>query len=388
MPTVRKRRDGLWGAIVDGPPHPDGRRNQVRIQKRTRAEAQEAMLAIQQERLARQEAARGGPTLGEFMARWATSCLPNLAAKTAVRYQGIIDKYLADDPISAIPVRDLTDQDIRDWEARVRQKPGRSGPTLSTRSLRHVAALLRQVLKAAVEWGETDANPALKVPLPSLRREPEKIKAWRPDEVRRYCTEMASSSAANAGFWLLVTILALTTGLRRGELAGLMWSDIDLEGRTLTIRRTRLDPGTETGPPKTAGSGRTIDLSDHAVACLRDLRSLQEADRSILGTAWADTGFVLVLADGQPPNPDSITRRFRRDCERLGLMYPTIHGLRHTFATTALENNAVHVVSRILGHSDVSTTLSTYAHVLPGDTAQAMENVSDRLFKAAPNGRI
>jgi len=83
-----------------------------------------------------------------------------------------------------------------------------------------------------------------------------------------------------------------------------------------------------------------------------------------------------------------MTRRFRRDCEQLGLMYPTIHGLRHTFATTALENNAAHVVSRILGHSDVSTTLSIYAHVLPGDTAQAMANVSDRLFKTAPNGRI
>ena len=64
----------------------------------------------------------------------------------------------------------------------------------------------------------------------------------------------------------------------------------------------------------------------------------------ILGAAWADTGFVLVLADGQPPNPDSMTRRFRRDCERLGLMCPTIHGLRHAFATTALENNAVHVL--------------------------------------------
>jgi len=218
MPTVRRRRDGLWGVIVDGPPHPNGRRNQVRVQERTRPEAQEAMLAIQQERLASQEASRGGPTLGEFIARWATASLPNLAAKTAVRYQGIIDKYLADDSISAIPVRDLTDQNIRDWQARVRQKPGRRGPTLSTRSLRHVAALLRQVLKAAVEWGETDANPALKVPLPSIRRDPEKIKAWRPDEVRHYCDGMARSSAANAGFWLLVTILALTTGLRRGEL--------------------------------------------------------------------------------------------------------------------------------------------------------------------------
>jgi integrase len=281
MPTVRRRRDGLWGVIVDGPPHPDGRRNQVRVQERTRPEAQEAMLAIQQERLARQEATRGGPTLGEFMTLWATSSLPNLAAKTAVRYQGIIDKYITDDPISAIPVRDLTDQAIRDWQARVRQKPGRRGPTLSTRSLRHIAALLRQVLKAAVEWGETDANPALKVPLPSLRRDPEKIKAWRPDQVRRYCDEMARSSAANAGFWLLVTILAVTTGLRRGELAGLMWPDIDLDGRTLTIRRTRLDPGIATGPPKTAGSGRTIDLSDQAVACLRDLRSLQVEDRSV-----------------------------------------------------------------------------------------------------------
>ena len=388
MPRVKKLPGGHFGAVVDGPPHPDGRRNQVRIQKQTRAEAQAAMLAIQQERLAHQEAAQGGPTLRDFTARWATSYLPNLAEKTAVRYQGIIDKYLVDDAISAIPVRDVADQDIRDWLARVRLRPGRAGPTLSARSIRHIAALLRQILKVAVEWGETASNPALLVPLPSLRRNPEKIRTWRPDDVRRYCDEMARSAAPNAHFWRSVTILALTTGLRRGELAGLMWSDIDLDARTLTVRRTRLYPGTSTGPPKTAGSGRTIDLSDEAVACLRGLRSLQEDDRSVLGTAWVDTGFVLVLADGQPPNPDSITRRFRRDCDRLGLMYPTIHGLRHTFATTALENNALHVVSRILGHSDVATTLSTYAHVLPGDTAEAMENVAERLFKTAPNGKL
>ena len=387
MPKVKRLPDGHWGTVVDGSPHPDGRRNQVRIQRRTKAEAQAAMLEIQQERLAHEESTRGGPTLGEFTVRYATSCLPDLADKTVVRYQGIIDKYLADDPISAIPVRDVVDQDIRDWLARVRQKPGRAGPTLSARSIRHIAALLRRILNIALEWGEIDANPALKVPLPSLRRDPEKIKAWRPDEVRRYCDEMACSPAANARLWLLVTILILLTGLRRGELAGLMWSDIDLDGQKFTIRRTRLYPGTETGPPKTATSGRTIDLSDKATACLRDLRSLQEDDRSVLGTAWADTGFVVVLAHGQPPNPDSITRRFRRDCDRLGLMYPTIHGLRHTFATTALENNALHVVSRIIGHGNVSTTLSTYAHVLPGDTAQAMENVSDRLFKATSNGR-
>ncbi len=282
-------------------------------------------------------------------------------------------------------MRDLTGQNIRDWQDRVRQRPGRRDPTLSSGSLRHIFSLLRRILNIALEWGEIDANPALKVPLPSLRRDPEKIKAWRPDEVRRYCDEMACSPAANARLWLLVTILALLTGLRRGELAGLMWSDIDLDGQKFTIRRTRLYPGTETGPPKSATSGRTIDLSDKATACLRDLRSLQEDDRSVLGTAWADTGFVVVLAHGQPPNPDSITRRFRRDCNRLGLMYPTIHGLRHTFTTTALDDNALHVVSRIIGHKNVSTTLSTYAHVLPGDTAQAMQNVSDRLFKTAPN---
>ena len=388
MPKVKKLSDGRRGTIVDGPPHSDGRRNQRRVRKHTKAEAQEAMLEIQQERLAHRESTRGGPTLGEFTARYTTSCLPGLAPKTAVRNQGIIDKYLTDDPISAIPVRDLTGQNIRDWQDRVRQRPGRPGPTLSTRSLRHIVALLRRILNIALEWGEIDANPALKVPLPSLRRDPEKIKAWRPDEVRRYCDEMACSPAANARLWLLVTILALLTGLRRGELAGLMWSDIDLDSQKFTIRRTRLYPGTETGPPKTATSGRTINLIDKATACLRDLRSLQEADRSVLGTAWADTGFVVVLADGQPPNPDSITRRFRRDCDRFGLMYPTIHGLRHTFATTALENNALHVVSLILGHGNVSTTLSTYAHVLPGDTTQAMENVSDRLFKTPPSGRV
>jgi len=95
--------------------------------------------------------------------------------------------------------------------------------------------------------------------------------------------------------------------------------------------------------------------------------------------------FVLVLPDGRPPSPDSISQRFRRDCERAGVRYVTFHGLRHTFATFALTNKVpLHVVTRLLGHASEAITLSEYAHSLPGSTVDAVEAVADYVFGNDP----
>ena len=215
MPKVKRLPGGHFGAVVDGPPHPDGRRNQVRIQKRTRAEAQAALLAVQQERLARKQAIDRGPTLGEFCDDFAAFHFPQVADKTSVRYRGIIDVHITTDPIAAIRLRDLTPQDVRQWITRLRAKPGRTARTLSPLSVRHCVMLLRLILRTAVKWGQLDSNPASEVDLPTSRRDPTRLRSWQADEAQEFLDAMSTSTAPNALLWRATVGLALTTGIRR-----------------------------------------------------------------------------------------------------------------------------------------------------------------------------
>jgi len=385
MPKPRRLADGRWGCRVDGPPHPDGRRSQVRVVEDTRGEALVRVHGTQGQRLAHATAAKKGPTLEGFATRWMAGHLPNIAGTTARRYRGIVEGHIIGDPIAGIRLGDLTAQDGRDWLARLRSKPGRSTATLSNRSLRHCLALVNQILRAAVAWDEVDANPLVDVERPKVRKDPTKIKCWDRNEVALFRDEMSRSQAPNAGVWLAAVNLTLATGLRRGELAGLIWSDVDLDNKQITVRRSRLGPGLNTTEPKSAASNRTIPLSSRAIGFLADLRTIQDGDRAVLGSGRADTGFVLVLPNGQPPNPDSITQRFRRDCASAGVAHITFHGLRHTFATLALVKGiALHVVSRCLGHSSEAITLAQYAHMLPGATVEAMQVAADFIFGGDP----
>ena len=126
-------------------------------------------------------------------------------------------------------------------------------------------------------------------------------------------------------------------------------------------------------------------LSPGAGICLASLKAIQTDDQAVLGSGWTDTGFVLVLPHGMPPSPDSITQRFRRDCERAGVRYVTFHGLRHTFATFALAKKIpLHDVTRLLGHASKAFTLAVYAHVLPTATVDAVAAVADYVFGNDP----
>jgi len=385
MPNPRRLPNGSWGCRVDGPLHPNGQRNQIRVVEDTRAEALARVHEIEGQRLTHARVAKRGPTLLDFGTSWLDDHLPNVAETTARRYQGIVDNHIAGDPIASIRIGDLTAQDCREWLTRLRQKPGRSTARLSNRSLLQNLAVLNLILKTAVEWGEVDSNPLFNVERPRIRKDTTKVQYWERSELLRFHEEMSRSKAPNAAMWLSAAELTLLTGLRRGELAGLLWSDVDFENKRLTVRRNRLGPGLKTSEPKSASSNRTITLSPRAIGCLAQLRAIQEGDRAVLGSGWEDTGFVLVLPHGRPLSPDSITRRFRRDCELAGVRYITWHGLRHTFATFALTKSvALHVVSRLLGHSGEAITLAQYAHVLPGSTVDAVEAVANYVFGDDP----
>ena len=163
---------------------------------------------------------------------------------------------------------------------------------------------------------------------------------------------------------------AVYTGLRRSELLGLRWCDIDLDLATLSVVQTlhQIKNGTYIfGKPKTKGSRRQIALSPSLAILLRKHKEKQEFDRILLGKPLSPTGLVFSNPDGRPLRPNSVSRAFERIVKSLGFEGIRFHDLRHTHATLMLQQG-IHpkIVSERLGHSSVAITLDIYSHVLPG----------------------
>jgi integrase len=169
-----------------------------------------------------------------------------------------------------------------------------------------------------------------------------------------------------------LVVTAIGTGLRQGELLALRWRDLDLEGGTVTVRHT-LRRGTRTlGEPKTARARRTVELPASVVAVLAEHKR-----RRVVRSLDADSDFVFTTAAGRPLDSRNLTQDFQAELEKAKLPRVRWHDLRHTTATLMLEQGEeLGIVSRILGHSDFSTTADVYAHLtrkMLGRAASRME---------------
>jgi len=257
------------------------------------------------------------------------------------------------------------------------QRDGRQG--LSPRTVRYVHTLISAAMKSAVEDGLIVVNPAVraKPPTASEARPPE-MTAWTPEQAAAFLRWVQ----ANRDGWQEWHLL-LYTGMRRGELVGLRWSDVDFDRATLSVGRSVgvvMADGhrtTNIGQTKT-GKPRVVDLDAGTVAVLREWRKA----RGTVGLSLVrQSAHVFGTLDGGHLDPDTLSSRFLRHLAsaRKALGEDTVpvvrvHDLRHTHATALLRaGTPVKVVSERLGHSDAMTTLRVYAHVMPGMQAQAAE---------------
>jgi integrase len=178
-------------------------------------------------------------------------------------------------------------------------------------------------------------------------------------------------------------VLAATTGMRRGEVAALRWKDIDFDEARLRVEQSvsAVDGVLVFNPPKTKKGIRTVALDTGTVAVMRTHRVAQAERRLAFGSSWVDTGRVFTREDGTLLHPDVLSNRFDARVATLDLPRITIHGLRHTWATLALEKG-IHpkIVSERLGHSTIAITLDTYSRVLPKMDAEAASAVAGDLF--------
>ena len=188
-----------------------------------------------------------------------------------------------------------------------------------------------------------------------------------------------SSRAEGDRYYALWVILA-TTGMRRGEALGLRWADVDVAaGRARVIQTiTQTSSHVVVGEPKTSSGRHAIALDDATVGVLRDHRRRMLEERLLVGPDFDDHGLVFHRPDGQCLRPDAVSGAFLRRVGRYGLPRLTLHGLRHTWATLALERG-IHprVVQERLGHSTIAITLGVYSHVAPTLHDEAAQLVAD-----------
>jgi integrase len=292
-----------------------------------------------------------------------------------VAYYTSASKWVTD-RIGGLRLESLTERDVARMVATMKAEG------LSPRSRQAAVG----ALKAATAWA---ARPTVKLvgidPLAHYHRPglndggtPAGIKAWSVDQVRTFLAAAAADRFAFA--WALL----LTRGLRRGEMCGLRWSDIDFANRAvLHVNRTRLvvDGSVSDSDPKTSAGRRSIPLDDRLVTLLQAHKSHQTAEMEAASPAYADVGYLLADELGRPIHPDTLSRRFDALVTKSQLPRLTIHGLRHTAATLMLSDGVpTKIVSEMLGHSSPVITLAIYAHVLPGMAEDAGAALSKSLL--------
>jgi integrase len=252
------------------------------------------------------------------------------------------------------------------------RRDGQGG--LSPRTVRYVHTVLRLALSRAWRHGLTATNPALAAEPPSARAaQSYAFAVWSPLELRRFLAA-ARHHPHYAAFHL-----AASTGLRRGELLGLRWSDLNLDQAYLQVIQNVVRVGNSVlvQTPKSARSRRRVDLDRQTVNILRSHEVLQRVHIKERDGSDFYTDFVFSTKPGVPMHPELLSYFFNRAVRIAGLRRIRLHDLRHTHATHALQAG-IHpkIVSERLGHSSVSITLDTYSHVLPSMQRDAAEAVA------------
>jgi len=244
----------------------------------------------------------------------------------------------------------------------------------SIRLRQQVHAVLRNALEAAVREELIRRNVAKLVKLSSP--------AYQVNRGLTVEQARALLRAAEGDRLRALYVLALFLGLRRGELLGLRWDDVDLDTGTLTVRRNLQRVGGELRAvdPKTDKSRRTVPLLGLTTDALRDHRQLQAKERAMAGLAWIETGHIFTTVIGTPIEPDNLRRSWYPLREKIGAADVRFHDLRHTCVSLLLDLGVPpHIVRDIAGHSAIEVTMTIYAHAALEEKRNALRKLDDEL---------
>jgi integrase len=314
------------------------------------------------------------PALGACIEEWLESCVRRGLKVSSIRsYRTMASLYIPAE-LKRMPVDKITAAELDGLYDVLLRRGRKNGGGLKPITVRKVHLILRGTLERAVKRGAVGSNAARGAEAPGGRACKSPIfPVWSPGELQRFL------QSARAHPFYAAFHVAASTGLRRGELLGLRWCDVDLDNALLQVLQTVILVQTDVliDTPKSPASRRRVDLDRWTVEVLRRHRVDVERNRDCAAGGLVGSTELVFAREGEPIHPALFSYWFQRQVELAGVRRIRLHDLRHTHATHALQAG-VHpkVVSERLGHSSIAITLDIYSHVLPSLQREAAERVA------------
>jgi integrase len=376
---ITQRSEGTWRVMWDLPRGADGKRQTKSITVRgSKKQAESKLTEILRSLDTGSYVAPVRQTVGAYLESWLLHAQTTVSATTWGGYESYTRKHLIPG-LGHLLLANLQPTAIQAFYRQMQAGGRKDGKgALSPRTIKHAHVILHTALGRAVKLQLLARNPCDAVEPP--RVQDEELHSFTEEQVAALLEEVRDTPLS------IAVVLAVATGCRRGELCGLLWSDIDLDRAQIIIRRATevTKEGVGYKEPKTRRSRRAIPLPGFAVDALRRHKGKQAEHHLLLGDGYQDGGHVLTWEDGRPLHPDYVTKAFAKVARRLALPTVRFHALRHTCASVLLKAD-VHpkVVSDILGHDDIRTTLNRYSHLLPGLATEAASRLDAAIRRAA-----
>ena len=368
--NLRKRSDGRWEGRYTAGYNPDtGKRIIKNVLGRTQAEAKEKLKAAVEQAQQVDVTRTDEYTVATWLRAWYDLyAQPNVRQATADRYKLMIETYTIP-RIGKIKLKKLTSRDLQKMyknlmeRGRVNTKSGHGNPGLSSTTVRSVHLMLHSAFERAVKERLIPRNPTDDCIAPKVQNV--EMKTLRPEHLKAYL------DAADARGVLPMFYLELVSGLRKGELVALLWDDLDIQNRTISVSKQYIkNPSGKLtlSRPKTETSVRRVSIPQEAVNLL-----IQEHEKHPENPYMFSSSTT-----GEMYYPDSVVKLNEKILRDAGLEHIRFHGLRHTFATLALQNGVdIKTVSSMLGHYDAGFTLRTYTHATRQMQDQAAETMGN-----------
>ena len=368
--NIRKRKDGRWeGRYTAGYESETGKRIIKNVLGKTQAEVKEKLAQAQQESAGLDVGRSEDYTVASWLKSWyELYAKPNVRPATADRYQLIIETYTIP-RIGKIKLNKLTSRDLQKLykdlmeRGRIQKRSGKGNPGLSSTTVRSVHLTLHCAFERAVKERLIPRNPTDDCIAPKVQKV--EMKTLRPEHLKFYL------EAADARGVLPMFYLELVSGLRKGELVALLWDDLDIQNRTISVSKQYIkNPSGKLtlSRPKTETSVRRVSIPQEAVDLL-----IQEHEKH------PENPYLFPSSTtGEMYYPDSVVKLHEKILKDAGLEHIRFHDLRHTFATLALQNGVdIKTVSSMLGHYDAGFTLRTYTHATRQQQNRAAETMGN-----------
>lgn len=318
------------------------------------------------------------------MQLWITNYKPDLKVTTRESYELYINVHIKGSEIGKIPLNKLKTTDLQKfYNAKLKCECKNQKQNLSPTTVRYINIIIKGALRQAVNNRMINENVSDGVVLPKKNKV--EIIPLTKDEVIRFL-EVAKSDRLYTLY-----LLEMMTGLRRGEILGLKWEDVDFKERRIKVihnlyRVNNTDKDVNSKykmvllTPKTESSKRIIPLNQLMVDALLQHKKEQEREKKLYEDGYRDLGMVFCKPDGDYISPREFLRQYQRLLHKAGLERKRFHDLRHTVASLLINaNENPKVIQQLLGHSTISTTLDIYAHVMEQTINKSVDNLCDQL---------